>query len=82
MPSTKSRSFLGALLAAVFGFLTLAAPPFAASEEKVLHTFNLTQTSKDGGWPYASLTFDAEGNSSGSILSVALPVVTRAKLPK
>jgi uncharacterized repeat protein (TIGR03803 family) len=66
MPSTKSRSLLGALLAAVFGFLTLEAPLLAASEEKVLHTFNLTQTSKDGAWPYASLIFDAAGNLYGT----------------
>jgi uncharacterized repeat protein (TIGR03803 family) len=64
MPSAKPRSLLGALLAVVFGFLTIAAPLFAASKEKVLHSFNPNR--KEGAYPAAGLVLDEAGNLYGT----------------
>jgi len=48
-----------AAFAAFFGLLTVAAPMFGASKEKVLHSFG----GNDGANPYAvSLIFDTVGN--------------------
>jgi uncharacterized repeat protein (TIGR03803 family) len=62
MPNTKTLTLMGAILIAVCGFLTTAAPAFATSKENVLHSFH----GKDGGWPTANLIFDASGNLYGT----------------
>ena len=50
-------------IALAFGFLTTATPLFAASKEKVLHSFG---KGKDGVEPFAGLIFDAAGNLYGT----------------
>ena len=50
----------------VFGFLTAAAPLFAASKEKVLHRFCSGYRCTGGSKPYAGLTFDPAGNLYGT----------------
>jgi len=55
------------LVWAVFGFLTLAAPLFAASKEKVLYSFcPVNNGCTDGKYPQSSLIFDAAGNLYGT----------------
>jgi hypothetical protein len=50
-------------LTIVFGFLATATPLFAASKEKVLHSFGKDE---DGASPYAGLISDAAGNLYGA----------------
>ncbi|MFY9742011.1 MAG: choice-of-anchor tandem repeat GloVer-containing protein [Candidatus Sulfotelmatobacter sp.] len=73
MPSTKDfvqrkRPLLlpVAGLIVVFGFLTIAAPVFAASNEKVLYGFCTLSNCADGQTPQSSLVFDAAGNLYGT----------------
>jgi uncharacterized repeat protein (TIGR03803 family) len=61
MPSKKTLILLIMTLVVVSGFLATAAPAFAASKEKVLHSFN----GKDGNGP-AGLIFDGSGNLYGT----------------
>jgi uncharacterized repeat protein (TIGR03803 family) len=65
----RSKRLLVFLLTAftVFGFLIIAAPLFAASKEKVLHSFD--DNGKDGTNPMAGLIFDAAGNLYGTTSS-------------
>jgi uncharacterized repeat protein (TIGR03803 family) len=60
----------GMLFLAAFGLLcgllTIAAPGFAASKEKVLYSFCAAQLCPDGESPMASLVFDAAGNLYGT----------------
>jgi uncharacterized repeat protein (TIGR03803 family) len=67
MPSTKPRNLVAILLAVVFGFLTIAAPRFASSSERVLRNFCYGSTCGSGGnTPYAGVIFDAAGNLYGT----------------
>lgn len=66
MRSAKQPLFLVAMLVASFGFLTTVGPVFAASNEKVLHSFGKGQ---DGVWPYAGLIFDKTEKLYGTTTS-------------
>jgi uncharacterized repeat protein (TIGR03803 family) len=61
MSSKKTLILPIAALVAIFGFLTIAPPIFAASSEEVLYSFG-----KGGTNPYASLIFDGSGNLYGT----------------
>jgi uncharacterized repeat protein (TIGR03803 family) len=62
MQSKRPLVLFATALLVVFGFLATADPLFAASKEKVLHSFN----GLDGVDPSASLIFDAAGNLYGT----------------
>jgi uncharacterized repeat protein (TIGR03803 family) len=63
MESTRRLILFVTTLTVVFGFLSIAVPLFAASKEKLLHTFG---TGKDGWAPGAGLILDAAGNLYGT----------------
>jgi uncharacterized repeat protein (TIGR03803 family) len=63
MPRKKSKTLF---IAVLFGLITIAAPAFAASKEKVLYSFCPAQLCPDGANPMASLTSDAAGNLYGT----------------
>lgn len=62
MPNPKPGILLRALLAVVFGFLATTNPLFAATREKVLHSFG---PGKGGHSPWGVI-FDAAGNLYGA----------------
>jgi DNA-binding beta-propeller fold protein YncE len=62
MQSKRRLILLVAAFTVVFGFLTIAAPLFAASKEKVLYSF----MGMDGAFPTAGLIFDGAGNLYGT----------------
>jgi uncharacterized repeat protein (TIGR03803 family) len=62
MKSRRPLILFAAAFTVVFGFLTIAPSLFAASKEKVLHSFN----GNDGATPAGSLIFDAAGNLYGT----------------
>jgi uncharacterized repeat protein (TIGR03803 family) len=62
MPNKTPLAISFGVLAVIFGFLTTVAPVFAASHEKVLHTFR----GNDGFQPQARLIFDTAGNLYGT----------------
>ena len=67
MQSKKALIPLAAALIVGFGFLTVAAPAFAADAEKVLYSFcSVGSTCADGQTPQASLIFDKAGNLYGT----------------
>ncbi|MGA8491017.1 MAG: choice-of-anchor tandem repeat GloVer-containing protein [Terriglobales bacterium] len=66
MPSKRPLILLIAVFISVFGFLTVAAPVFAASSEKVLYAFCTLSNCADGQTPQASLVFDKAGNLYGT----------------
>ena len=63
IPSKKTLSSLVVILVAITGFLTAAVPVFAASKEKVLHSFGYPP---HGNRPLTGLIFDAAGNLYGT----------------
>jgi uncharacterized repeat protein (TIGR03803 family) len=63
MPSKKTLTLLIAILVVAIGFLTTAAPAFAANTEHVLYSFT---DGVDGGYPAAPLVFDSNGNLYGT----------------
>ena len=50
----------------VLGFLTIAVPLFAATQERVLYSFG---NGKDGSLPFSGLIFDEAGNLYGTTFS-------------
>ena len=62
MQSKRPLVVLTAAFTVVFGFLTVTAPLFAASSEKVLYSFCSLSNCADGNTPKANLIFDAAGN--------------------
>lgn len=62
MQSKRRLILFVTAFAVVFGFLTIAAPLFAASTEKVLHSFS---NGKGGHSPKQGVIFDAAGNLYG-----------------
>jgi uncharacterized repeat protein (TIGR03803 family) len=69
MQSKRPLILLLTAFTVVLGFLTIAAPAFAASNEKVLHNFCSRHRCADGSKPYYStLIFDSAGNLYGTTL--------------
>jgi uncharacterized repeat protein (TIGR03803 family) len=66
MPSKKPLILLGALLAVVTGFITTAAPAFAASGERVLYSLCPESGCVDGDFPIGGVIFDSAGNLYGT----------------
>jgi uncharacterized repeat protein (TIGR03803 family) len=66
MQSKRLLTPLVAAFIAVFGFLTITTPLFAASTEKVLYGFCTLSNCADGQTPEANLIFDAAGNLYGT----------------
>jgi uncharacterized repeat protein (TIGR03803 family) len=66
MQSKKPLIPVVAAFIVVFGFLTITAPLFAASSEKVLYSFCSLSNCADGNTPEANLIFDAAGNLYGT----------------
>ena len=66
MQSKRPLVVLAAAFTVVFGFLTITAPLFAASSEKVLYSFCSLSNCADGNTPEANLIFDAAGNLYGT----------------
>jgi uncharacterized repeat protein (TIGR03803 family) len=60
MPSKKT--LMGAILIVASGFLSAAAPTFAANKYELLHRFD----ERHGAYPYGGLIFDAAGNLYGT----------------
>jgi uncharacterized repeat protein (TIGR03803 family) len=63
MPSKKTLTLLIAILVVAIGFLTTAAPAFAANTEQVLYSFT---GGTDGGYAASPLIFDGNGNLYGT----------------
>lgn len=66
MQNKRPLLLLVAPFLAVFGFLTIATPLFAASKQKVLYGFCTLSNCADGETPQSSLAFDAAGNLYGT----------------
>jgi len=66
MPSERPLILFVAAFIVVFGFLSIADPVFAASQETVLYSFG---NGKDGASPFSGLIFDATGNLYGTTFS-------------
>jgi uncharacterized repeat protein (TIGR03803 family) len=62
MPSKRNLALLLAGCTVIFGFLTAPIPLFAASQEKLIYSFN----GADGASPVAGLILDAAGNLYGT----------------
>lgn len=67
MRKTRHLVLLLTALSVAFGFFITATPPFAASQENVLYSFNgNTPPRHDGADPNGNLAFDASGNLYGA----------------
>jgi len=66
MPSKRPLIFLSALLVVISGFLTAAAPAFAASKERVLYSLCPESGCIDGDFAIGGVIFDSAGNLYGT----------------